>query len=268
MRQPGAAWPPCRIVQFQSNTYVIQADDPDPCPTRATWWSRTSATPGARLLHGQQHGAVHRVDRPGDRLHEPPSPDSTPCADIDGDLCTTAGCNAIGSCDQAHLTTPCPPDGNPCTNDLACNPQTGQCQHPPLPDSTPCPDTDQNLCTSAGCEQGACVQPHVDTPCPPDNNEARSTLPATRRPAMHAPASWTARRAPTTMGTTAPSPAVKRAYAKGITSTPARPDRPRPVLRDQARVLHDADHQPRTSSGPRVSRSGSRTACAPGEQEQ
>jgi hypothetical protein len=30
-------------------------------------------------------------------------PDSTPCEDTDGDVCTTAGCDAGGTCDQLHL---------------------------------------------------------------------------------------------------------------------------------------------------------------------
>src|SRR5262249_47433120 len=72
-------------------------------------------------------------------------PDSTPCTDTDGNLCTTAGCDA-GVCNQNHQTTPCPADNNECTNDLACDPATGLCPHPPKPDSTPCTDTDGNLC--------------------------------------------------------------------------------------------------------------------------
>jgi hypothetical protein len=103
-------------------------------------------------------------------------PDSTPCTDTDGNACTTAGCNSVGSCDQAHLTLVCPPDSNDCTNDLACDPATGLCPHPPKPDSTPCTDTDNNLCTTAGCEAGQCVQTHQTTPCPPDNNECTNDL--------------------------------------------------------------------------------------------
>src|SRR3989442_92734 len=32
-----------------------------------------------------------------------PKPDSTPCADTDGNACTTAGCDGQGVCNQAHL---------------------------------------------------------------------------------------------------------------------------------------------------------------------
>src|SRR4029453_15447671 len=96
--------------------------------------------------------------------------DSTPCGDTDNNLCTTAGCEA-GQCVQTHQTTPCPPDSNDCTSDPPCNPATGQCTHPPVPNSTPCGDTDQNLCTTAGCEAGNCVQAHQNTVCPPDSTQ-------------------------------------------------------------------------------------------------
>jgi hypothetical protein len=106
----------------------------------------------------------------------PPKPDSTPCTDSDGNACTTPGCEA-GQCVQTHQTTVCTPDNNECTNDLACDPATGTCPHPPKPDSTPCADSDQNLCTTAGCEAGQCVQTHQTTTCPPDSNECTQDLP-------------------------------------------------------------------------------------------
>jgi len=95
----------------------------------------------------------------------PNVPDSTPCPESDSNLCTTPGCEA-GSCVQTHNQTICQPDTNPCTQDPACNPQTGMCDHPNVPDSTPCPDADQNTCTVAGCEIGQCVQDHLNG-CPP-----------------------------------------------------------------------------------------------------
>src|SRR5881296_2397424 len=82
----------------------------------------------------------------------PPKQDSTPCTDNDGNACTTAGCDGHGNCDQSHVVTTCPPDGNPCTDDLGCNPGTGQCDYPPTQNSTPCPDTDNDACTTAGCD--------------------------------------------------------------------------------------------------------------------
>jgi hypothetical protein len=105
-----------------------------------------------------------------------PVPDSTPCADNDGNACTFAGCEA-GSCVQTHNQTICTPDANPCTDDLACNPTTGLCEHPPVPDSTPCPDGDGNACTFAGCEAGSCVQAHNQTVCTPDSNECTNDPP-------------------------------------------------------------------------------------------
>jgi hypothetical protein len=44
----------------------------------------------------------------------------------------------------------------------------GLCTTAPLPDSGPCPDTDGNPCTTAGCEAGTCVQDHMTTECPFD----------------------------------------------------------------------------------------------------
>ena len=67
---------------------------------------------------------------------------------------------------QTHQTTPCSPDSNVCTSDPPCNPATGLCEHPPVPDSTPCPDTDLQECTIAGCEMGQCVQAHISNACP------------------------------------------------------------------------------------------------------
>src|SRR5262249_55773769 len=64
-------------------------------------------------------------------------------------------------CSQTHITTVCSPDTNPCTQDPACNPGTGLCTHPNEPNSTPCPDTDADACTTAGCESGSCVQNHI-----------------------------------------------------------------------------------------------------------
>src|SRR5207253_1255723 len=81
---------------------------------------------------------------------------STPCADTDGNTCTTAGCelseipgvtnpaavaSSVGVCVQTHL--------------FAEN-------------STPCADSDGNACTTAGCDgQGVCDQNHGSKVCPP-----------------------------------------------------------------------------------------------------
>src|SRR5438128_5074 len=92
----------------------------------------------------------------------PPKQDSTPCTDADSNACTTAGCDGNGSCDQNHMVKTCPDDTNPCTGPPTCNPQTGNCDFPPVPDSTPCPDTDNDACTTAGCDgNGVCDQSHI-----------------------------------------------------------------------------------------------------------
>jgi hypothetical protein len=61
---------------------------------------------------------------------------------------------------------------NPACTDTACttstcNPSTFQCVVTNKPDSTlRRRDADQNACTTAGCEAGQCVQPHLTTPLP------------------------------------------------------------------------------------------------------
>jgi len=107
-----------------------------------------------------------------------PKPDSTPCADTDGNACTTAGCDGHGVCNQNHQVKTCTPDTNECTDDPPCNPHTGMCDHPPKPDSTPCTDSDGNACTTAGCDgHGVCDQSHQVKICPPDANECTEDLP-------------------------------------------------------------------------------------------
>src|SRR5438876_114298 len=95
---------------------------------------------------------------------------STPCSDTDGNLCTTAGCDGQGNCDQNHMTKPCPA-ADECNG--VCDTTTGKCTPKT---STPCTDSDGNTCTTAGCEidptnsdHGVCVQTHMfassSTPC-------------------------------------------------------------------------------------------------------
>src|SRR5207247_2501062 len=71
---------------------------------------------------------------------------STPCADSDGNACTTAGCNGQGLCDQNHSSKVCPP-ADECNK--GCDTTSGLCTPQA---STPCTDTDGNTCTTAGCE--------------------------------------------------------------------------------------------------------------------
>src|SRR5207247_655005 len=105
---------------------------------------------------------------------------STPCADSDGNACTTAGCDGQGLCDQNHSSKVCPP-AEECNQ--GCDTTSGQCT-PQV--STPCGDTDGNTCTTAGCEistsiadLGVCVQTHMfasnSTPCADSDNNACTT---------------------------------------------------------------------------------------------
>ena len=90
-------------------------------------------------------------------------PASNPCPDVDGNVCTTAGCDGAGSCNQLHILEP---GGTPCGNpaDTDCsNPDTcdglGSCSANDEANSFPCPDTDGNVCTAAGCDGvGGCDQ--------------------------------------------------------------------------------------------------------------
>jgi hypothetical protein len=106
-----------------------------------------------------------------------PQPDaalSTAC-NADGNACTVDHCNGSGACVfQSNVS--CQAPNPPCEGGEVCNPGTGACD--PQPDaasSTPCPDTDGNACTTAGCDgAGTCGQNHVlaplSTPCNTDNN--------------------------------------------------------------------------------------------------
>src|SRR5437762_14058855 len=71
------------------------------------------------------------------------------------------------------MTQPCP-GRDECNG--GCDPTTGQCTPKT---STPCTDTDGNVCTIAGCEAGVCVQTHMSatdsTPCPDSDGNACTT---------------------------------------------------------------------------------------------
>ena len=147
-------------------------------------------------------------------------PASTPCTDTDGNACTTAGCDGRGVCDQSHLVKTCPPDTNECTDDPPCNPQTGTCEHPPKPASTPCTDTDGNACTTAGCDgNGVCSQTHVmcattSTTTPTSTTTTTSTVTATTQPET-TPTTTTTTTTSTTSSTTTTVPGGCRVTGGG-----------------------------------------------------
>jgi len=95
-----------------------------------------------------------------------PEPNSRDCGDTDGNVCTEAGCDGVGNCDQRHRlpdSKPCPDTENECAA-AGCDGQ-GSCDqnHVPEEDSTPCTDTDGVTCTIAGCDGlGTCDQLHRD----------------------------------------------------------------------------------------------------------
>jgi hypothetical protein len=92
--------------------------------------------------------------------------DSTPCAETDGNACTTAGCDGQGTCDQNHQTVTCPAPTE-CQVSNTCDTTTGLCVPTNQPDSTPCTETDGNACTTAGCDgNGTCDQNHQTKTCP------------------------------------------------------------------------------------------------------
>lgn len=82
----------------------------------------------------------------------PPLPDGTSCSDGDlcsaGDRCIAGACEAVGP-------VPCPALG-PCMDVGTCDPLTGACSAPPLPNGTSCDDGDPCTVTST-CQAGSCV---------------------------------------------------------------------------------------------------------------
>src|SRR5205823_14349521 len=101
----------------------------------------------------------------------------TPVAANSNQNHTTRHCashDANNACTQPHASqstpktsTPCTDtDGNVCTI-AGCD--AGVCvqTHMSATDSTPCPDSDGNACTTAGCNgAGVCDQSHMTQPCP------------------------------------------------------------------------------------------------------
>jgi hypothetical protein len=164
--------PVCDTTTGQCNHPPV--DDSTPCPDNDDNACTTAGCEQGTCIQTHQETICQPDNNPctndpvcdttTGQCNHPPVDDSTPCPDNDSNLCTTAGCES-GSCVQDHHETVCTPDNNPCTNDPACDPSTGQCTHPPVDDSTPCPDSDNNLCNTPGCESGSCVQTHIQTQC-------------------------------------------------------------------------------------------------------
>src|SRR5207249_1833117 len=119
---------------------------------------------------------------------------STPCADTDGNACTTAGCDGAGTCDQNHSVQVCTTE----QGHMGCDTTTRQRTAPPAstwcdesrgqgtpePESSPRRRSSDLTCTTAGCELntaglGVCVQAHLfasnSTPCADSDGNACTT---------------------------------------------------------------------------------------------
>jgi hypothetical protein len=94
--------------------------------------------------------AAGRCDPSTGTCQDDPAPAGTPCPD-DGDLCTQDVCDGAGAC--AHPPVTC---GGDCRLS-ACDPATGTCLGPPAPAGAPCAD-DGDGCTMDACDgAGTCV---------------------------------------------------------------------------------------------------------------
>src|SRR5439155_79870 len=104
---------------------------------------------------------------------EPPGSDASPqmVEEVAGYLNGQADATCSATLQSGSSQTSDLPICPSCTIDqcnLGCDQTTGTCT--PQQDSTPCPDTDDNACTTAGCEAGSCVQTHLVVTCPPGTN--------------------------------------------------------------------------------------------------
>ncbi len=112
--------------------------------------------------------------------------DSDTCTDTDGNVCTIAGCDGEGACDQNHML----PDSTPCDPANPADPQCatpgcdglGACDplHMTAANSDLCDDIDGNVCTIAGCDGvGACDQDHIfvdgSEPCTDEDGNEYTT---------------------------------------------------------------------------------------------
>ncbi len=83
--------------------------------------------------------------------------DDTDCDD--GNPCTYAVCDEAGECQREFTTNECRPSAGPCDVEEFCTGEDAAC--PPdlgVPDGTPCPD-DGNECTEDVCSLKLCVHP-------------------------------------------------------------------------------------------------------------
>ena len=137
--------------------------------------------------------------------------------------------------------TPCPPDNNECTHDLACNPATGMC-HAPAGARQHAVHRQRQQRLHDGGLRGGPVRPDAQTTvCPPDNNECTLDPPCN-------PPTGQCTHPPVADSTPCTDTRQQRVHGGGLRGGPVRPvahrraarrRRPLPVLRDQAEGVHD-----------------------------
>jgi hypothetical protein len=107
-------------------------------------------------------------DGAGSCTNNGPSAPGTPCGSPVNTECTDPDtCNGTGACLANHAAAgaPCGDQGQPCRHNDACDGAGGCADNGAVAASTPCPDTDGEPCTTAGCNgAGACNQGHVMAP--------------------------------------------------------------------------------------------------------
>jgi hypothetical protein len=207
-------------VPFQSNTYVIQPDDPDPLPNQGNVRVQDLCNAGVVGCNtGVNTVQFTGVDRPGDGLHQ--REQAGQHAVRRTSTATSAppqGATGSAAAIRRILTRRVRPTAIRARTTWRAIPRRGSArirrfrQHA-VPRQRP------NLCTTAGCEQGVCVQTHLDTLARPIRTRARRIPRATRGTgcaSIHR--SRRARRARTATRTSARPPAARPGNACRRTS--------------------------------------------------
>jgi len=152
------------LVQFRSNIYVIQEDDPTTLIDKALiGWEDMCDSPTTQGCSTASQNATGGA--------------STLVCKQDTNLCTTEECNQAGACVSGAVKTCANIDSNLCT-DESCVPATGECVSGPA--KTCAPDAD--LCTAEACVPGTgvCTSGPTKT-CAPDADlcTTEACIPAT-----------------------------------------------------------------------------------------
>eukprot|EP01059_Diplonema_ambulator_P030329 TRINITY_DN5151_c0_g1_i9.p1 TRINITY_DN5151_c0_g1~~TRINITY_DN5151_c0_g1_i9.p1 ORF type:complete len:6713 (+),score=1239.17 TRINITY_DN5151_c0_g1_i9:1796-20140(+) len=89
------------------------------------------------------------------KCSEMPRPDNTACNDNNpstfGDKCVSGACKGVNKCDGVICTAI-----SPCHSAGVCDPSSGKCPSPIMPDTTPCNDNNVNT-VGDQCIKGVCV---------------------------------------------------------------------------------------------------------------